>query len=104
MPADGVTLAQLGFEHGPALFSLPRGASITTASDQENTVTLVLGAPSTLELATFFRRAWPLAGYVVTGDVVDGDTATVAFTAGDWHGSVTGRGDVTGVTMTRAAS
>jgi hypothetical protein len=101
VPTDGVTLAQLGFAYGPAQFSIPRAAAITTASDQENTVTLVIAAPTALDLAAYFRRALPATGFALTGDKVDGDTATLAFTGAGWRGSVTGRGDLSGVTLMR---
>lgn len=103
VPADGVTLAQLGFEHGPGYLSVPRGTSITTASDQENTVTLVTAAPSASELATYFRRALPATGFTVTGDRVEGSTATLTFEGDGWQGSFTGRDDVSGLTAMRVA-
>ncbi|MGI8458438.1 MAG: hypothetical protein ACR2LI_10045 [Propionibacteriaceae bacterium] len=103
VPADGITLAQLGFADGPQDLSIPRVTSITTASDQKNTVTLVTGAPSAVQLAAYLRRALPTTGFTITGERVDGATATLTFAGDGWRGSFTGRGDVSGLTVMRAS-
>jgi hypothetical protein len=89
IPADGVTLAELGFEHGPTdRLSLPRGLSLTTSADQPDAVTLVIGRPTAEEVAGYLRRTLPPAGFTIDTDL--GQTLT--FSGFGWSGSFTGAG------------
>ena len=90
-PADGITLAQLGFRNGPAgAFSVPRTVVWTTSVDEPSGVTVVFSRPDAAVLADYLRRVLPGSGFVVTGDARA--TATLTFTGYGWHGSFTGAG------------
>lgn len=98
VPADGVTLAALGFAYGPRdAFSVPRTAVITTRVDQPNTVTLVFAAPPARDLGGYLRRALPAAGFAVTA--ADGQATTLTFTGQGWSGSFTGTGATSAVNL-----
>ena len=87
IPADGVSLAELGFQNGPSdRVSLPRGVSFVTSADQPNAVTLVIDRPSGDEVATYLRRTLPAAGFTIDSDL----GATLTFTGFGWTGSFTG--------------
>jgi hypothetical protein len=89
IPADGVTLAFLGFTNGPgAYFSVPRAALITDRVDQPNAVTIVMTRPTADELASYYRRALPSAGFHIDRD--DAATATLTFSGHGWQGAFTG--------------
>lgn len=89
IPADGVTLAALGYLNGPARqFSLPSSAVIRAKVDQPNNVTAVVSSPSPAELSSYLRRALPAAGFVITAD--SPATNTMTFTGHGWSGSYTG--------------
>lgn len=68
VPADGVLLASLGFQHAPAGFSVPAAATVVERVDQTNTVVAILTAPSGLEIAAYLRRTLPEAGWAITAD------------------------------------
>jgi len=89
IPADGVTLAALGYLNGPARqFSLPSSAVIRAKVDQPNNVTAVVSSPSPAELSSYLRRALPAAGFLITAD--SPTTNTMTFTGHGWSGSYTG--------------
>lgn len=97
-PADGVTLAALGYLNGPIeQFSLPRTAVITAKVDQPNNVAVVLSSPSPAEVATYLRRALSAAGFTITAE----DTAakTMTFTGNGWTGNFTGDNRVSAVLL-----
>ncbi len=81
-----MTLAQLGLEHGPTTFSLPRNAVVDSVVDQPNNVVLVLRTPPA-EIAGYLRRTLPGAGFEVSAaDPADG---TFTFEGQGWRGSFT---------------
>jgi hypothetical protein len=89
IPSDGITLAALGYLHGPVQqFSLPRTAVITTKVDQPNNVTAVVSSPPPREVGTYLRAALPAAGFVITADRPAANTMT--FAGHGWSGSFTG--------------
>jgi hypothetical protein len=91
IPADGVTLAALGYKFGPtAELSLPRSSNITAVVDQANNVTAVLSSPPAAELAGYLRRNLPLAGFTITGDNEQTAQPAITFTGHGWSGSFTG--------------
>jgi hypothetical protein len=89
IPADGVTLAELGYLNGPARqFSLPSSAVIRAKVDQPNNVTAVVSSPSAAEMSAYLRRALPAAGFMITAD--SPATNTMTFAGHGWSGSYTG--------------
>ena len=98
VPADGVTLAELGFVHGPReAFTVPPSAVITVRVDQPNTVTLVLTEPTPPVLGRYLRRVLPPAGFQILAD--GGDAATLTFVGHGWTGSFTGAGSTSAVNL-----
>jgi hypothetical protein len=89
IPSDGITLAALGYLHGPAeQFSLPRTAVIMTKVDQPNNVTAVVSSPPAREVGAYLRLALPAAGFVIIADRPAANTMT--FAGHGWSGSFTG--------------
>ena len=89
VPSDGITLAALGYLHGPVrYFSLPRTAVLTAKVDQPNNVTAVVSSPSAQEVGSYLRRALPAAGFLITADRSAANTMT--FAGHGWNGSFTG--------------
>jgi hypothetical protein len=89
IPADGITLAALGYLNGPThQFSLPRTALITAKVDQPNNVVAVVSSPSPAELRSYLLRALPAAGFEITAD--QPATNTMTFAGQGWTGSFTG--------------
>lgn len=109
IPSDGVTLATLGFTHGPLqTFSIPRPAYVTATSDQASLVTLVIAAPSPSAVYVFLTSALPAAGFTISAQRANGaspgsdsSTATPAmsFTGHGWSGNFTGDGSTSAVTL-----
>jgi hypothetical protein len=98
VPADGATLATLGYLNGPIQeFSLPRTAVITTRIDQPNNVVAVLSSPSPAELASYLRRALPAAGFAITAD--NPAAQTITFDGNGWSGSLTADNRVSAVLL-----
>ena len=89
VPADGVSLAALGFENGPVdRVFVPFGAEVGSRVDQTNNVTLVLTSPSAADLTTFYRRTATGNGFTVTAD--DPARTTLTFSGFGWTGTFTG--------------
>ena len=89
IPADGVTLAALGYLNGPIhQFSLPRTAVMTAKVDQPNNVVAVVSSPSPTELRSYLLGALPAAGFEITAD--GRSTSTMTFAGHGWTGSFTG--------------
>jgi len=89
VPADGVSLAALGFVNGPVdRVFVPYAARVSSRVDQTNNVTLVMTSPSAAELAAFYRRTATGNGFAVTGD--DPATTTLVFSGFGWTGTFTG--------------
>lgn len=89
IPADGITLAALGYLNGPIqMFSLPRAAVITAKVDQPNNVAAVVSAPSPAEMRSYFVRALPAAGFEITADRPEANT--LIFVGHGWSGSFIG--------------
>jgi hypothetical protein len=98
VPADGLTLAQLGFRNGPATaFSVPRVAVISTRVDQPSGVTVVFSSPAPGQLAGYLRRSLPASGWVVTAD--DPAASSLTFSGYGWQGSFTGTGGASAVIL-----
>jgi len=98
VPADGVTLKQLGFTNGPAdAFSLPRTSAIITSVDQPSGVTVVLSRPDPGELTAYLYRVLPETGFLITR--ADPAATTLVFTGFGWHGTFTGAGDTSAVIL-----
>ena len=89
VPADGVSLAALGFVNGPVdRVFLPVGAQVSSRVDQPNNVTVVLLSPPAAEAAAFYRRTATGNGFRLTAD--DPATATLTFAGFGWTGTFTG--------------
>jgi hypothetical protein len=89
IPADGITLADLGFLNGPIQqFSVPRTAVIAAKVDQTNNVAVVISSPTPAAVASYLRRTLPSAGFAITAD--DPTEKTMAFVGNGWSGSFTG--------------
>ena len=98
VPADGVTLGELGFSNGPLdTFSIPTTAVVTDRVDQPNAVTIVMSAPDAAALTDYYRRALPAAGFTITAD--DAATNTLTFAGQGWTGALTGSEDATAVAL-----
>jgi hypothetical protein len=96
VPSDGISLRLLGFDNGPVdAFSIPRSAAVTDQVDQPNAVTVVMSSPSAAEIAGYYRRALPAAGFTITAD--DPTMNTLTFTGHGWTGALTGSGDATAI-------
>ena len=98
IPADGLTLRELGFTNGPIdTFSVPASSIITDKVDQPNAVTVVMSAPDTPTLAAYYRTALPAAGFTVTAD--DRANGTMTFGGHGWTGVLTGSDAATAVAL-----
>lgn len=98
VPAEGITLRELGFQNGPVdAFFVPRTVVITDRVDQPNAVTVVVSAPGPAELARYYRMTLPRASFTVTAD--DAATNTLTFTGHGWSGVLTGADGTTAVSL-----
>ena len=97
VPSDGVTLASLGFQHGPAGFSLPRGLQITLRVDQSNVVTLVVPADQGELLGGYLRAHLPGLGWTITADSPDALLAT----GEQWDAALTTNSQAAALTLRR---
>ena len=98
VPADGITLAALGFLNGPVQrFTLPRTALLSAVVDQPNNVTAVLTQPPPADVADYLRRVLPATGFTVTADDPDGPTLT--FAGHGWTGSFTASGTTSAILL-----
>jgi len=90
VPADGVSLEQLGFDNGPTdRIFLPRGVSLITSADLATSVTLVIDQPPAERVAGYLRQSLPAAGFKIDSD----RGATLIFSGFGWSGSFTGAAD-----------
>lgn len=100
IPADGVTLADLGFQHGPVdALSLPQSAQIGNRVDQPTAVTLVLTAPSAEAIADYLDNALPAGGFTLGEQAETGQTRTLTFAGHGWEGTFTGSGTESALTL-----
>jgi hypothetical protein len=96
IPAEGASLAVLGFSNGPsAYFSVPRTVVVTDRVDQPSSVTLVLASPTAAELESYFRRVLPAAGFTIERE--DRASTTLTFSGHGWRGAFTGTDSVSAV-------
>jgi hypothetical protein len=96
--AGGISLRLLGFDHGPIdAFSVPAASVVVVRVDQPNAVTVVMSEPSPAEIAAYYQRALPAAGFTITAD--DPATHTLTFAGHGWTGAVTGEGDTTAAAL-----
>lgn len=87
IPADGITLRELGFTNGPnSAFSVPRDSVITMRIDQVNVVTLYLSDPPPATVLAYYRRSLPGTGFEVSAD----KNSALLFTGFGWDGSIVG--------------
>lgn len=100
IPAGGVTLATLGFVHGPLeAFSVPEDAFVTASSDQSSLVALVLAAPAPHQVYNYLMSALPQTGFTITGQNGASQTPALSFTGQGWVGNFTGNGSTSAVTL-----
>lgn len=91
IPDDGVSLAELGFSHGPVTaWSLPRGVALTDRIDQPNQLTMVVTNPAPEAVVTYLAEALPPAGFTVEHSATDGAASALIATGYGWRGSVIG--------------
>ena len=84
----GLTLRQLGFQNGPAEFSVPSDAIISTSVDQPNVVTIVLARPSPQTVEDYLRATLPEEGFTIDATAVAG--SAMEFEGNGWRGGFTG--------------
>lgn len=101
IPADGISLSDLGLSNGPLeSFSLPKAAKVQTSVDQPTVITLVLSAPEATVIADYLRTALPAAGFTIDQDTADGDSSdspALIFTGHGWTGTFTGAAETSAV-------
>lgn len=94
IPEDGVSLAELGFTHGPATaWSLPRSATLTGRVDQPNQLTMTVTGPGPEQVVRYLVEALPPAGFNVEHHREDGAGSALIATGYGWRGSVVGTSD-----------
>ncbi|MGJ3508608.1 hypothetical protein [Enemella sp. A6] len=90
VPSDGMTLRELGAEYGPVdAVVVPREHRLQLLISQINLVNVVFDAPDADELAAWFRRELPRAGWTITDDA----GGALLFTGHGWEGAFTPMGD-----------
>lgn len=94
-PEGGQALSDLGFEHAPAGFPVPRGAAISDRVDSGNNITVVMTAPDGLEVAAFYRRVLPELGFSITADAAN----SLLFEGGGYEGAFTVSNGYSAVTL-----
>lgn len=91
IPADGISLAELGFSHGPVMaWSLPRGSALTGRVDQPNQLTMIVTSPGPEKVVRYLVSALPPAGFTVQEHREDGAGSALIATGYGWRGSVVG--------------
>lgn len=95
VPADGLALADRGFEFAPAGLSVPADAMIVEEIDQVNNVTVVFSAPTGAELAAYYRRVLPELGFTITADANN----SLLFSDDQWDGALTANGAYSALTL-----
>ena len=91
VPQDGVTLAELGFSHGPVrAWSLPQGSRIEQPVDQPNQLTLTISYPAPEDVVAYLARALPQAGFNIVEQQPAGPAPALIATGYGWRGSVVG--------------
>lgn len=91
IPADGVSLAELGFTHGPVTaWSLPRAVALIDRVDQPNQVTMVITSPGPQDVVDYLDRALPRAGFHLEHHREDGTASALIAVGHGWRGSVVG--------------
>lgn len=98
--APGVSLASLGFLHGPDGFTVPVGLDVRQSVDQSNVVTLVVPADQGDELLGYLAASLPATGFTITARSAD----SLIFEAPDWQGAFTMSDSLAGLTLRRLNS
>lgn len=93
----GLTLQQLGFDNGPANFSLPPDSVISTKVDQPNVVTVVLSSPGPETVEDYLRATLPDAGFRI--DARSSAEGALTFKGEDWTGGFTGTGATSAIVL-----
>lgn len=93
----GLTLRQLGFENGPAEFSIPGDAVISTSVDQPNAVTIVLARPSPQTVEDYLRETLPGEGFTIDATAVAG--SAMEFEGNGWRGGFTGTATTSAIVL-----
>ncbi|MFW6598698.1 hypothetical protein ACQBAU_14360 [Propionibacteriaceae bacterium Y2011] len=89
IPAGGVTLAKLGFSHGPVgQWSLPASVTLGRRIDQPNQLTFEVLSPPPAEVLAYLVDALPRAGFTVTGVRLEAPGHALLATGHGWRGSV----------------
>ena len=96
-PADGVTLASLGFTNGPSYLLVPRGVVIKERVDQPNVVTLVLTWPDGPTVARYLTGNVEAMGFRLVASSSD----SVVFADDHWDGAFTSVDGLAGLTLRR---
>lgn len=86
VPAGGVSLRQLGFQHGPdGMITVPEDIRIALRVDQPNMVTVTFSAPEGRVIGEWLSVHLRDGGYRVTAESADG----VVFEGYAWSGAFT---------------
>ncbi len=93
--AAGVSLASMGFLHGPEAFTVPAGLDVRQRVDQSNVVTLVVPADQGGELLNYLEARLPAAGFTITARSAD----SLIFGTSDWQGAFTMSDSLAGLTL-----
>lgn len=98
VPAGGVSLAELGFRHGPTgLLTVPAGVRLTQRVDQPNLLTAGFAAPNGDEITGWLRSQLPVAGFRITAQ----GPGALLFTGHGWSGAFATGGGESALTLRR---
>ncbi|MGK2351331.1 hypothetical protein [Cutibacterium sp. V947] len=100
VPADADTLADLGCDHGPRNFRLPKGLAVTLRVDHVNNVTLLTKPDTSGRVHDFLADNLSASGFTVTGNA-NGSLTFVSNRADTkgWSGAFTSSDEAAGLTL-----
>ncbi|MDO5683253.1 MAG: hypothetical protein Q4G46_10550 [Propionibacteriaceae bacterium] len=99
VPPGGVSLRELGFEHGPAaLITIPESTRLGLRVDQPNMVTMTFLAPDGLVIGSWLGEHLADGGFRVTAESAEG----LIFEGYAWSGAFTAHPDGSALTLRRA--
>lgn len=100
VPNGGVSLAQLGFRHGPAAaVTLPAGVRPGLRVDQPNLLTLTIEEPPGAMVEVWLRSHLPAAGFTIRAEGGGG----LLFDGHGWQGAFTATEADSALTLRRAS-
>lgn len=104
VPEGGVSLAQLGFDNGPAdRVTVPAGARVNLRVDQPNMQTMTFSEPGAGVIAEWLQAHLPGAGFTITAAGPGAEAGGLVFTGHGWDGAFTSGGAEAALTLRRSA-